>query len=209
MDPSIINESHKHVFQLYKELKQTLPKSFFKIKILKSQKYPLEQENLLNKIENDFQNDIQKNFHLSPSLKNININIYNKIHKNSIIKTKNKNKTNRIIREKTLEMEEFPYDTKTKRIKGLYNSCSVNDMNMKNNLYLPRIIDRMRFGVPRNLRNNNKFMLLGHNMKDMLGQYKNIQYVKNSKPTDINFYFSQRGKKCVSNEGNKINKLNK
>lgn len=208
MDPSIINGLHEHIFQLYKELKQTIPKNFFKIKILKSQKYPLEEENLLNKIENDFQINCYKNPHLCSSLKNININIYNKIQKNSFIKTRNKSKTKKVISEKIPKMEEFPYDKKTKRKRGLYNSCSVNDINMKNNLFLPKIMDRMKYGVPRNLRNNNKFMLLGQNMEDTLGKYKNTKLIKNNKKTDINFYYSIRKEKnCMNNE--EINKMNK
>ena len=38
-------------------------------------------------------------------------------------------------------------DIKIKRHKGLYNSFSVNDVDMKKNIYLPKIIDRMKYIV--------------------------------------------------------------
>ena len=41
MDPEINEQSHEHIFQIYKELKSILPKDILKIKVLKNQRYPI------------------------------------------------------------------------------------------------------------------------------------------------------------------------
>ena len=81
-------------------------------------------------------------------------------------------------------------DTKMKRNKGMYNSFSVNDIDMKKNIYLPRIIDRMKYSVPRNLRNNQGLIILGMNANNIVDKNKEITFIKKKKtlPTDFFFY---------------------
>ena len=81
-------------------------------------------------------------------------------------------------------------DVKIKRNKGIYNSFSVNDVDMKKNIYLPKIIDRMKYSIPRNLRNNQGLILLGNNVNDIVDKTKDITFInrKNRMPTDLFFY---------------------
>ena len=81
-------------------------------------------------------------------------------------------------------------DVKIKRNKGMYNSFSVNDVDMKKNIYLPKIIDRMKYSIPRNLRNNQGLILLGNNVNDIVDKTKDITFInrKNRMPTDLFFY---------------------
>ena len=72
-------------------------------------------------------------------------------------------------------------DTKMKRNKGMYNSFSVNDIDMKKNIYLPRIIDRMKYSVPRNLRNNQGLIILGMNANNIVDKNKEITFIKKRK----------------------------
>ena len=93
-------------------------------------------------------------------------------------------------REKNLKMLGENCDFKMKRNKGMYNSFSVRDIDMKKNIYLPRIIDRMKYSVPRNLRNNQGFIILGMNAKNIVDKNKEITFIKKKKttPTDLFFY---------------------
>ena len=42
-----------------------------------------------------------------------------------------------------------------------FHSNVVNDAQMKNNIYLPKIMDRMRYSIPRNERDKNGFLVEG------------------------------------------------
>ena len=42
-----------------------------------------------------------------------------------------------------------------------FHSSSIKDSNMKNNIYLPKIIDRMKYSIPRNERDKNGFHIEG------------------------------------------------
>ena len=182
MNPSTINNSHEYIFQTYNELKRILPNGFLKMKVLKKQRYPVNESSIINEIEKNYSNkNINKNLYSSQ-----NINIFyndeeteNKITKilpqirtritdeySNVSKTRSQNNdtnlnnssseiiTYRNFREKNMKMIGVSCDVKLKRNKGLYNSVSVNDIDMKKNIYLPRIIDRMKYSIPRNLRNN-------------------------------------------------------
>ena len=102
-------------------------------------------------------------------------------------------------REKNMKMLGVNCDFKMKRNKGMYNSFSVSDVDMKKNIYLPRIIDRMKYSVPRNLRNNQGLIILGNNVKNIIDKNKEITFIKKKKkmPTDLFFY-----------KLSKINKMN-
>ena len=114
-------------------------------------------------------------------------------------------------REKNMKMIGINCDLKLKRNRGLYNSFSVNDIDMKKNIYLPRMIDRMKYRIPRNLRNNKGFILLGSSENKLLNKYKELNFIKNKNnmPTDMFFYkgntsrnekkFSREKKKFVKN----------
>ena len=99
--------------------------------------------------------------------------------------------TYRNFREKNMKI--IGYDFPGKRNKGLFNSRAINDIYMKKNIYLPRLIDRMKYNIPRNLRNNNGFIILGNNSNNMIGKYKEINFIrcKNAMPTDMYFYFEK------------------
>ena len=68
MDPEINEQSHEHIFQIYKELKSILPKDILKIKVLKNQRYPIIRNSLMKEIENDI---INKNKNYSSQKINI------------------------------------------------------------------------------------------------------------------------------------------
>jgi hypothetical protein len=108
--------------------------------------------------------------------------------------------TYRNFREKNMKMIGINCDNKLKRQKGLFNSFSVNDIDMKKNLYLPRIIDRMKYSMPRNIRNNKGFIVKGNNVYEILDKYKEIKFIKNKNdsPTDLFFYNDSKKPKLKS-----------
>lgn len=57
---------------------------------------------------------------------------------------------------------------RAKRIKGVYNSSPISDIEMKKNIYLPKIIDRMKYNLPRNQRQIEGFIVTGHNGQSLL-----------------------------------------
>ena len=42
-----------------------------------------------------------------------------------------------------------------------FHSNVINDAQMKNNIYLPKIMDRMKYSIPRNERDKNGFLVEG------------------------------------------------
>ena len=80
-------------------------------------------------------------------------------------------------REKNMKILGVNCDVKIKRNKAMYNSFSVNDVHMKKNIYLPKIIDRMKYSIPRNLRNNQGLILLGNNVNDIVDKTKDITFI--------------------------------
>ena len=223
MNPSKIIKSHEYIYQTYNELKRILPNGFLKMKVLKKQKYPVNESPMIIEIDKNYSNKkIRRNI-FSPQ-QNINVfygdeefpiiktRLTDAIH-TGITKTKSQsNNTNNLsisseiityrnFREKNMKMIGINCDVKLKRNKGLYNSVSVNDIDMKKNIYLPRIIDRMKYNIPRNMRNNKGFIVVGNNDDKLLNNYKELKYIKNKKelPTDMLFYSAK----------NKINKDNK
>ena len=241
MNPSTIINSHDYIFKTYKELKRILPNGFLKMKVLKKQKYPLKENTIINEIENNYRNkNIKRNLSSSQNInifynddenENKNDSILPKIKyiikdnnmpkniTNNQNNTKNTNGLNassefityRNFREKNMKMIGVNCDVKLKRNKGLYNSVSINDIDMKKNIYLPRIIDRMKYTLPRNLRNNKGFIILGNNANNILSKYKELNNKhKDCIPTDMLFYINNNKEnnkdKVLENQNNK--KLN-
>ena len=145
-----------------------------------------------NKIDGEKTNSPETS---KPMLNNTKRNI-SSFDNNEIITFKN-------FREKNMKMLGVKCDIKIKRHKGLYNSFSVNDIDMKKNIYLPKIIDRMKYSLPRNLRNNQGLILLGNNVNNIINKNKEIPFIvkKKTMPTDLFFYKLKK-----INNRNNINK---
>ena len=60
MDPEISKHSHELIFQTYNQLKSVLPKDLIKLKVLKSERYPVIKASILNEIQQE-QNMLNKN----------------------------------------------------------------------------------------------------------------------------------------------------
>ena len=62
MKPSIINQSHEYIFQTYNQLKRILPNGYLKMKVLKKQRYPVNESSIISEIEKNYTNkNINKN----------------------------------------------------------------------------------------------------------------------------------------------------
>jgi hypothetical protein len=207
MDPEINEQSHEHIFQIYKELKSILPKDILKIKVLKNQRYPIIRNSLMKEIENDIINK-NKNY----SSQKINIFFNEDFQKKDKIQNMAKiNKVNIItyhnFREKNMKISGANCDFKLKRNKGMYNSFSVNDYDLKKNIYLPRIIDRMKYNIPRNMRNNQGLLVVGINAKNLFNKEKEMA-LKRKKENLDDFLYSKLRKINNKNEISNRNKDN-
>ena len=238
MDPEISQQLHEKVFETYNSLKTVIPKKILKIQVLKNQRYPVNKPTIIKEIENDiinknkkyvsssqkiniFYNEKQltksKNLRTlkkkventntnAPEIKKFLVQNYNKndsLQNSEIITFKN-------FREKNMKILGVSCDKKLKRNKGIYNSFSVSDVDMKKNIYLPKIIDRMKYSVPRNLRNNQGLIILGNNIKNIVEKNKdtNFELKKKNLPTDLYFYQLKKMNNKFYNNG-KINNINK
>ena len=234
MDPEISQQLHEKVFETYNSLKTVIPKKILKIQVLKNQRYPVNKPTIIKEIENDiinknkkyvsssqkiniFYNEKQltksKNLRTlkkkventntnAPEIKKFLVQNYNKndsLQNSEIITFKN-------FREKNMKILGVSCDKKLKRNKGIYNSFSVSDVDMKKNIYLPKIIDRMKYSVPRNLRNNQGLIVLGNNIKNIVEKNKDTNFELNKKnlPTDLFFYKLKKINDKLYNHG-KVN----
>ena len=184
MENNIIltDSSHNKIYQTYAELKKKIPPKLFKIKVFSSPKYNLDKKPILKKIENDKinpkkerPNPLQtknKNIYLLSNktislkkiknIKPINTHEYDFIIKKNLLKDINEkyfgNETENYqnflagLEDPAEEMEPQHY---------YFHSNVVNDAQMKNNIYLPKIMDRMRYSIPRNEREKNGFLVEG------------------------------------------------
>lgn len=91
-------------------------------------------------------------------------------------------------RDKNLKSLGILTGEKTKRKKGIYNSFAVNDIDMKSNIYLPRIIDRMKYKIPRNQRQYEGFLITGKGVKNLFYKENNTQ--RNSVSVNYNKYLN-------------------
>ena len=236
MDPEISQQLHEKVFETYNSLKAFIPKKILKIQVLKNQRYPIIKQTIIKEIENDI---INKNKKFVSSSQKINI-FYNEKQltktknlsalkkKTDIKKTpeikkflvQNQNKIDSLqnseistfqnFREKNMKTLGVNCDRKLKRNKGIYNSFSVSDVDMKKNIYLPKIIDRMKYSVPRNLRNNQGLIILGNNIKNIVEKNKdtNFELKKKNLPTDLYFYKLKKMNNTLNNN-RKVNNFYK
>ena len=169
----IADKSHKRIFDTYKELKKKLPPKFFKMKVFSTPKFNLDKKPILKKIENDELNSMKlrekplgmskyfqgsQNIYILSNktiflkqrhLETINADEHknSKIFKKILLKDKSKfikdntekngNYANNI--ESIENQEIFGYNFRTH---------TINDSNMKTNIYLPKIKDRMKFLLP-------------------------------------------------------------
>ena len=183
---AITDTSHNKIYQTYLELKKKLPQNFLKIKLFSSPKYTLNKKPILKKIENDkininykydkpssvdkFINGNRNIYILSDKtikLKNIkkktipNEHKYEEIMKKTLLTEKDKNTINNNY-EKSKNNNEMIDDSEDALYQGYnFHSSIVTDVQMKNNIYLPRIIDRMKYNVPRNERDKYGFHVEG------------------------------------------------
>ena len=74
------------------------------------------------------------------------------------------------------------YDIIPNNIRKYYRSSSINNCVMKNNIYLPSIINRLKNSLPRNQRNSSGFILNGFGIKHEKNENINI----NNSYLDIN-----------------------
>ena len=174
--------SHNKIYQTYAELKKKLPPKLFRIKVFSSPKYNLDKKPILKKIENDKinpksqkHNILQikgKNIYILSNktinlkkpkdLKPLNFNEYDYIIKKNLLDdSSDKNSRNNSdsyrnfiegLEEPAEEMEPQPY---------YFHSNLVTDAQMKNNIYLPKIMDRMKYSIPRGEREKNGFLIKG------------------------------------------------
>ena len=193
----ITDSSHNKIYQTYAELKKKLPTKLFKIKVLSSPKYSLDKKPILTKIENNKINqtkpkysDFQTKYKNIYLLSNKTINL--KKHKN--LKPINSREYDEVIKknllgEKDEKSSRNNTDTYKNFLDGLeepaeemepqhyyFHSSVVKDSQMKNNIYLPKIMDRMKYSIPRNEREINGFLLEGKSIfsnKNKNDEYKN------------------------------------
>ena len=181
-DIILTDTSHNKIYQTYAELKKKLPPKLFKIKVFSSPKYNLDKKPILKKIENDKVNLKQQrhNFDLikgkniyilsnktinlkkPKNLKPLNFNELDYIIKKNLLgddfEKNSRNNTEAYqsflagLEEPAEEMEPQPY---------YFHSNVVSDAQMKNNIYLPKIMDRMKYSVPRGEREKNGFLVKG------------------------------------------------
>ena len=181
-DIILTDTSHNKIYQTYSELKKKLPPKLFKIKVFSSPKYNLDKKPILKKIENDKVNLKQQRHNLDlikgkniyilsnktinlkkpKNLKPLNFNELDYIIKKNLLgddfEKNSRNNTEAYqsflagLEEPAEEMEPQPY---------YFHSNVVSDAQMKNNIYLPKIMDRMKYSVPRGEREKNGFLVKG------------------------------------------------
>ena len=181
-DIILTDTSHNKIYQTYAELKKKLPPKLFKIKVFSSPKYNLDKKPILKKIENDKVNLKQQRHNLD-LIKGKNIYILSNktinLKKPKNLKPLNFNELDYIIK-KNLLGDDFEKNSRNNTeayqsfLAGLeepaeetepqpyyFHSNVVSDAQMKNNIYLPKIMDRMKYSVPRGEREKNGFLVKG------------------------------------------------
>ena len=182
----ITDKSHKRIFDTYKELKKKLPTKLFRMKVFSTPKFNFDKKPILKKIENDEINSIklrekpigmskysqgsQKIYILSNKtislkqkhLKTLYSDDYKngKILRNTLLKEKSKFIKNNI--EQNGDYDNNIESLGNQEFLGYnFRSHTINDSNMKTNIYLPKIIDRMKYILPRNERERNGLLVEG------------------------------------------------
>ena len=205
----ITDTSHNKIYQTYFELKKKLPPNFLKIKVFSSPKYALNKKTLLKMIENDkikiknekpssidkFINGKRNIYILSDKTikfknakrqKMSDEQKYEEMLKKTLLTEKDKNIINNNNNEKNkinLDLNERQDDTFYQRYS--FHPNIITDVQMKNNIYLPKIIDRMKYNVPRNERDKNGFHIEGIGIFNNNGN-KKIKYDEKNDNYEIN-----------------------
>ena len=204
----ITDTSHNKIYQTYFELKKKLPPNFLKIKVFSSPKYALNKKPLLKMIENDkinIKNDkpssIDKfingkrniyilsdktiKFKNAKRQKMSDEQKYEEMLKKTLLTEKDKNiiNNNNEKNKINLDLNERQDDTFYQRYS--FHPNIITDVQMKNNIYLPKIIDRMKYNVPRNERDKNGFHIEGIGIFNNNGN-KKIKYDEKNDNYEIN-----------------------
>lgn len=199
----IVN-NHKKIFSLYKELKKTLPIGYLKTRVSKGQRYPIKNQSILTKIEKEKIKELLSPSKITQNLF-FNKNIYffsgdNESTKNIIQKMKNfkqsskqislsndddisininkKNIYNNYlsnIKNKKQQDIDINCETKTNN-QGCFRSTTINNCFMKNNIFLPSIMSRIKNNMPRYERQSQGFLLEGvgeYTIKNLYNNEKN------------------------------------
>ena len=184
----ITDNSHNKIFQTYAELKRKLPPNFLKIKVFSTPKYSLNKKPILKKIESDtitvpnkyekplsiekFINGSKKIYILSnktyklknaKNLKKINSNEqkYEEMFKKTLLTEKDKSLIHNTEKNQNNNFDLFENSNDSGYNPYYFHSNPITDVQMKNNIYLPKIIDRMKYNIPRNERDKNGFHVEG------------------------------------------------
>ena len=178
------SESHKKVFNVYSELKKMLPFGYLKTKISPSPKYEIPYQPIIKHLENEKNLSIET----SPSLKtqhllyNKNIYLYSdssngkkiisrlkQFHKNSNKTAFSHSKTVKKIKNEDIDRDIFDNELVNENINNGYDfkSFSINNFNMKANIFLPSIKKRMKNNLPRNMRQKKGLSVKGIGIKSL------------------------------------------
>jgi len=224
----ITDNTHKNIYETYNELKRQLPTKLFRMKVFSTPKYTLDKKPILTRIENEKINSIRQtekpmnaSKFLSASkkiyiLSNKTINLKKKhlkpltfeqknddLFKKTLLTEKDNKKVNTEQNENG-NSNDYAVSNENMECMGYnFRPYIVNDANMKSNIYLPRIIDRMKYSLPRNERDRNGFLVEG------VGVFSNnrIKYDELNDRYEINIYNNTADKKNKSkNDENFINK---
>ena len=181
----ITDNSHNKIYQTYAELKKKLPPNFLKMKVISSPKYSINKKPLLKKIENDklnlikkVENPLDKNKFINKNIYILNdetiklkkaINLkpiifheqkYDENLKKTLLTEKDKI-TDYMIEQNQNNLNEFLQNSPDDYQGYNFHSNPITDVHMKSNIYLPKIIDRMKYNIPRNERDKNGFHVDG------------------------------------------------
>ena len=181
----ITDNSHNKIYQTYAELKKKLPPNFLKMKVISSPKYSINKKPLLKKIENDklnlikkVENPLDKNKFINKNIYILNdetiklkkaINLkpiifheqkYDENLKKTLLTEKDKI-TDYMIEQNQNNLNDFLQNSPDDYQGHNFHSNPITDVHMKSNIYLPKIIDRMKYNIPRNERDKNGFHVDG------------------------------------------------
>lgn len=225
----ITDNTHKNIYETYNELKKQLPTKLFRMKVFSTPKYTIDKKPILTRIENEKINSIKQvekptnvSKFLSASkkiyiLSNKTINLKKRHLKPIAFEQKNDDifkktllteKDNKVNNTEQNENGNYNYNyalstENTESMGYNFRPHIINDANMKSNIYLPRIIDRMKYSLPRNERDKSGFLVEG------VGVFSNnrIKYDELNDRYEINIYNNTADKKNKSKvDENFINK---
>ena len=202
----ITDDSHNKIYQTYNELKKKLPANYLKMKVLHTPKYFIKKTPILKDIENNKNNSNktkEKQIHFNKFInkfKNIYIlsdetiklknqkmikkynneqQKYDDLFKKTLLTEKEKYKQNNNSNNSGIDEQFENFDYK----RYYFHSSPIKDSQIKSNIYLPKIIDRMKYSIPRSERDKNGFHIEG------IGIFSNnnVKYDKLKDKYEVNF----------------------